>query len=304
MMLGLIALAGLIAAWWWVVNIGKKRAWSGVARHLLGGVFGFLVFGVVLSIGDVKDENVSTAPVAAESPDAVPVESDVALLDGAVPAEIIDALDGFDAKMSVSNGILMVTLPEAEVTEFVYKHTIRRIAISRWPSEEDSDAQPDTPYWDGITEIRVRNASGSQGWDFKAGSANLDGIKGLAGFDLGDYILPRSTVFGKLTQADKDAMCRQDVKCWAEKHIIDAEAKCGYAIERLAEYQHKWTNGWTERKFHHFIWKDEAKDIIIYGGDRIQFQNGFGAWQPHRYLCEFDPSKNMVISVGAEPGRF
>jgi hypothetical protein len=41
-------------------------------------------------------------------------------------------------------------------------------------------------------------------------------------------------------------------------------------------------------KFSHFRWKDEARGVMAYIGDKIRFQNGFGAWQPHVYECDLD----------------
>jgi len=38
-------------------------------------------------------------------------------------------------------------------------------------------------------------------------------------------------------------------------------------------------------------------------GDKIEFQNGFWAWMPHRYTCNFNPANDQVLGVNADPGR-
>ncbi len=101
----------------------------------------------------------------------------------------------------------------------------------------------------------------------------------------------------------RDAACKSDLHCWGEKHFVDASVKCVRPIERLAKYSSKWTDGWLTPKFSHYRWKDSKKGIITYIGDKIQFQNGFGAWQDHTYGCDFDPATGSVRGVRAVPGR-
>ena len=42
--------------------------------------------------------------------------------------------------------------------------------------------------------------------------------------------------------------------------------------------------------------------IATYIGDRIAFQNGFGAWVPHVYECDVDVSAERVVDVRVTPG--
>nr|VFK35242.1 MAG: protein of unknown function (DUF4875) [Candidatus Kentron sp. MB]VFK77195.1 MAG: protein of unknown function (DUF4875) [Candidatus Kentron sp. MB] len=73
--------------------------------------------------------------------------------------------------------------------------------------------------------------------------------------------------------------CQMDLRCWGDKHNITASVYCDDYVEKLAKYSHEWTDGMLEPKFSHFRWKDKSKDYITYIGDKIKFQNGFGAWQ-------------------------
>jgi hypothetical protein len=104
-------------------------------------------------------------------------------------------------------------------------------------------------------------------------------------------------------QRKKDAACKAELQCWAEKHHIAATIACRPRIERLSKWQFEWTDGWLESKFSRFKWKDQAKGLVVYVGDRIKFQNGFGAWQYAVYKCVYDPTNDAVLDVEALPGR-
>lgn len=119
----------------------------------------------------------------------------------------------------------------------------------------------------------------------------------------------RSSSSGRSPAADStakkktDAVCRQDLRCWAEEHLIAASVRCEDHIERLGQYSHRWTDGWTEPKMSRYRWKDLSAGHVTYIGDKIEFQNGFGAWLPHIYECDYDPATERVLAVRAEAGR-
>lgn len=108
---------------------------------------------------------------------------------------------------------------------------------------------------------------------------------------------------GALTEADKEMACRHDLQCWGDKGTIAAGTFCDGPVERLAKYAHQWTDGWLEPKFSRFRWKDREKGHVTYIGDKIQFQNGFGAFQNYIYECDFDPVANKVLDVRARAGK-
>lgn len=110
----------------------------------------------------------------------------------------------------------------------------------------------------------------------------------------------------KQTAAEKaavEAACKQDLQCWGDKHNVAAGVYCKDYVEKLAKYSHEWTDGMLEPKFSHFRWKDKSKGYITYIGDKVKFQNGFGAWQNYVYECDLDPETNTVLDVRARPGR-
>lgn len=101
----------------------------------------------------------------------------------------------------------------------------------------------------------------------------------------------------------KKTACQEDLSCWGDTYSISAAVYCKEYIERLAQYSHEWTDGILEPKFSHYRWKDIDKGVVTYIGDKIKFQNGFGAWQNHVYECDFNPTAETVLDVRAQAGR-
>lgn len=109
---------------------------------------------------------------------------------------------------------------------------------------------------------------------------------------------------GALTKEQhEDMTCRMDLQCWGDKHSLEATFACQDHIESLALYTHEWTDGFLEPKFSHFRWSNRTEGIVTYMGDKIMFQNGFGAWVPHRYSCDYDALNKQVLDVQAQSGR-
>jgi hypothetical protein len=99
----------------------------------------------------------------------------------------------------------------------------------------------------------------------------------------------------------EEAQCRLDINCFAKKNDLAAHQACRLPIERLATLDSKWDGG-IAGMFSSVRWGDREKGIIVYSGDRVQFQNSLGNWIRHHYLCEFDASNKSVASVEASPG--
>lgn len=100
-----------------------------------------------------------------------------------------------------------------------------------------------------------------------------------------------------------DATCKTELQCWGDKNSIAASVYCKDFVEKLGKYSSRWTDGTFETKFSHFRWLDKSQATITFIGDKIEFQNGFGAYQNHIYECDFDPSSNKILDVRARPGR-
>lgn len=95
-------------------------------------------------------------------------------------------------------------------------------------------------------------------------------------------------------EASKEFACRNDLQCWGDKHQFMASATCEPLIERMAKYSYEWTDGWLGSKFDRFMWKDRKTGELAFFGNKIRFQNAFGAWQNMSYTCEYDPAKETV----------
>lgn len=100
-----------------------------------------------------------------------------------------------------------------------------------------------------------------------------------------------------------DAVCKLELSCWGEKHDIAAGVYCKSYVEKLANYSFRWTDGTLEPKFSHYRWLNKETSTLTYIGDKIEFQNGFGAYQRHVYECDFDPASNSILDVRANPGH-
>lgn len=105
------------------------------------------------------------------------------------------------------------------------------------------------------------------------------------------------------TSTLSDAECRQTLQCWAEKHNATAAVRCRRPVEMLAKNSFEWTDGALEPKFSHYRWKNQATGEVTYIGDKIKYQNGFGAWIFHTYECDLDASGEQVTDVRASPGQ-
>lgn len=106
----------------------------------------------------------------------------------------------------------------------------------------------------------------------------------------------------KVAQVD-EAACRKDLQCAGDKYGISAGVYCKAPVERLGKYSSRWTDDTFEMKFSRFRWLDKQQGTITFIGDKIEFQNGFGAFQKHIYECDFNPVTNKVIAVRAQPGQ-
>lgn len=100
-----------------------------------------------------------------------------------------------------------------------------------------------------------------------------------------------------------DATCKKDLQCWGDKHSIAAGVYCKDPVGSLAKYSVRWTDGMLEPKFSRFRWLNQADGTLTFLGDKIEFQNGFGAFQKHIYECDFNPATNKVLDVRARPGQ-
>lgn len=107
----------------------------------------------------------------------------------------------------------------------------------------------------------------------------------------------------EVTKKKEEDACKQSIQCWGDKHLLAATISCQPWVEKLAKYDHQWIDGWTETKFSRFRWQNSIAKSVTYIGDKIKYQNGFGAWQHMIYECDYDVLGKKVIDVRATPGH-
>ncbi len=107
----------------------------------------------------------------------------------------------------------------------------------------------------------------------------------------------------KAAAAEQESKCRSDLQCWGDKAIVGAGVYCKEPVEKLANYTTRWKDGTFDTKFDRFRWLNKDKGWLTMIGDKIEFQNGFGAYQNVIYECDFDPATHAVLDVRARPGR-
>ena len=106
-----------------------------------------------------------------------------------------------------------------------------------------------------------------------------------------------------IASAQSSADCLTELQCWGDKNVVRASVLCKTPVEHLAKYTARWTDGALEGKFPKFRWLDKDKGSLTFIGDKVEFQNGFGAYQAYVYECDFLPGENVVLAVRAEPGH-
>lgn len=68
-------------------------------------------------------------------------------------------------------------------------------------------------------------------------------------------------------------------------------------IESKLRYRHEWTDGFLGEKFDRAMLYQPGR-TIIYHGNELRAENGFGAWQKVRYFCVWDFHSRSAIKAG------
>ena len=103
-------------------------------------------------------------------------------------------------------------------------------------------------------------------------------------------------------EAAEEAECLEDFQCWGDRYNLAAAFACEEPVERMAQYSAEWTDGVLEPKFPRFRRSPVGNGVIVYIGDAIRFQNGFGAWTNMVYECTYDPATDTVLDVTVREG--
>lgn len=104
-------------------------------------------------------------------------------------------------------------------------------------------------------------------------------------------------------KAEADAKCAQDLSCIGEKFVITVSGFCSQRVEQQAKNVVQWTDKTLEHKFGHYQWGNQAKTVVTLAGDKVQFQNGLGAFVNMVYACDVDVKSGEVVGVRVDEGR-
>jgi hypothetical protein len=299
---GLLGLAALVGGWWWFNRFAKRKNVQQTWLRLLGGAsVGFLAMMIVTAIfmpeqsPELAVATTDAAPASSAQQPREPLLDEVhPSLAKAFPSDNVEVKDGVvSVRLANLDEITDQMIMDARILSFCAPH---------WDTDE-ADGSKDGQPWTGVRAFRLLNASGSQGLEFSGGVAECEALGKLTNDDAKAYTAARTKPFGKLRAEEVEANCRKDLRCWAEKHSVSASVTCDDFVERLGQYSSRWTDGMLEQKFSHYRWADKDAGVVTYIGDKIDFQNGFGAFQPHVYECDYSTVAEAVVDVRAQPGR-
>lgn len=103
--------------------------------------------------------------------------------------------------------------------------------------------------------------------------------------------------------AAAEVACREDLQCYGSLAIREGSFECSKLVERMARNKFEWTDSWLESKFSHFSWADKDAGVVTIIGDKVQFQNGFGAFVNMVYACDWDQPNGAALDLRIEEGR-
>lgn len=90
----------------------------------------------------------------------------------------------------------------------------------------------------------------------------------------------------------------EDVKCFADKARADALIPCKHSIESRARYDYEWTDSLFGKPLFEFdyMW-GIPPNVVVYYGDAMRAQNGFGAWKEMYYQCWYNVRTSQIERV-------
>ena len=86
-----------------------------------------------------------------------------------------------------------------------------------------------------------------------------------------------------------------NVRWLADKYLYEAGMRCQSLVENLARYDFEWTDGMIGFKFPKYVGSTKQSYVLTVTGDKIKFQNGFGAWQRKDYYCDYNVKEGRAL---------
>ena len=96
---------------------------------------------------------------------------------------------------------------------------------------------------------------------------------------------------------DMSAACSAgDLQCKARAFMVQADVLCKERIEKMATSDLRWDMERSKPLLENYDWKDKAKGIIAYSGDKAQIQMPSGEYVTEKYECDINPDdKNAPL---------
>jgi hypothetical protein len=107
-------------------------------------------------------------------------------------------------------------------------------------------------------------------------------------------------IFGAFSFVSMGAANKSKSESPVEKYMFHAGVDCKPLIERHAKYSVKWTDGLLGGIFSK---AGQNGNVISYYGDKVQLQNGFGAYATYSYKCNYNTVTGTTDLVALEKGR-
>ena len=134
--------------------------------------------------------------------------------------------------------------------------------------------------------------------------ANLTSWRSITVLTIGAAILALFVASAfRPTQSISDAECARTLECIKENLLWGAAATCSKLIEKQALHDVRWSESNQYYRFPRVEWSGAADGSVAISGDALALQNGFGAWTPYRYSCDYQPATNWVSNVQLTAGR-
>lgn len=123
----------------------------------------------------------------------------------------------------------------------------------------------------------------------------------------GKSIPPDTDTVAAKTDAEHEEACKKDYRRCTDNTdfmnnsdaLIPAQVACQQAAEAKSKYGDP---KWPWLAFSNYSEGNEVKTgRLLIGENNAQFQNGFGAWEHVRVVCEFDLKLKQVIAVDIIP---
>lgn len=116
-------------------------------------------------------------------------------------------------------------------------------------------------------------------------------------------VLPALILAGILlagcSDEDMTATCKaDDLDCIARAFMVKADMLCKERIEKMAKSDLKWEEGREKPLLELYEWKDKAKGIIAYSGNKAMIQMPSGDYVRESYECDIDPHNKTSPLVG------